>query len=292
MKPVDVEQVLKGSRRINLRWPALEIEYSWLPPFDGAAPTRANRIEVVFSSHSAVALEHAGRTYRIDAPPGSMYVVGAEPTTLLHVGEYSDTLEMYPSAALLADAARAAGITDFELRPTLQGQASLEFGRDPVVLGVAHVLRRACMGGLELCDTEADWLAHILAERLLALQYGVEPGRSRFAGARMDARLLQRLAGFIEDNLAEQISLDDLAGLARLSPCHLVRCFKKATGLAPHQYILARRIELAKRLLMTTSLPVREIAWSIGFENLSHFRRQFAAHLGVVPGELRQATQG
>lgn len=63
------------------------------------------------------------------------------------------------------------------------------------------------------------------------------------------------------------------------------------TGLAPHQYVLARRIELAKRLIMTTHRSVQEVAWSVGFENISHFRRQFAAQIGVVPGALRRATR-
>ena len=54
--------------------------------------------------------------------------------------------------------------------------------------------------------------------------------------------------------------------------------------------MLARRIELAKRLVVTTGEPVQDIAWTAGFENLSHFRRQFAAQIGVLPGALREAT--
>jgi AraC family transcriptional regulator len=61
-------------------------------------------------------------------------------------------------------------------------------------------------------------------------------------------------------------------------------------GLAPHQYVIARRLELAKRLLLTTRLNVAEIAWSIGYENISHFRRLFTGHIGVTPGEIRRAT--
>ena len=79
--------------------------------------------------------------------------------------------------------------------------------------------------------------------------------------------------------------------MAALSPFHFARCFKATTGLAPHQYVLARRIELAKRLIMTTHQSVQEVAWSVGFENISHFRRQFAAQIGVVPGALRRATR-
>jgi len=87
------------------------------------------------------------------------------------------------------------------------------------------------------------------------------------------------------------LTLEELSRVAELSPFHFARCFKATTGLAPHQYMLARRIELAKRLIMTTRQSVQAVAWSVGFENISHFRRQFAAHVGVVPGVLRRATR-
>jgi AraC family transcriptional regulator len=60
--------------------------------------------------------------------------------------------------------------------------------------------------------------------------------------------------------------------------------------MSPGQYVLGRRLELAKRLVLTTDLSVWNIAWSAGFENISHFRRQFRSHIGFLPGELRRAT--
>ena len=63
----------------------------------------------------------------------------------------------------------------------------------------------------------------------------------------------------------------------------------KGIGLAPHQYVIARRMELAKRVLLTSMHTVAEIAWSIGYENISHFRRVFALHIGVTPGTIRRA---
>ena len=51
-----------------------------------------------------------------------------------------------------------------------------------------------------------------------------------------------------------------------------------------------KQMELAKRLLLTTTLNVAEIAWSIGYENISHFRRVFALHIGLTPGAIRRAV--
>jgi AraC family transcriptional regulator len=283
-----VEAVLTGACRVSREWRGLRAEYAWLPPFRGASITKPNRIEVVFSAHEDVVIEQEAVTYDVRVPPGGMYIVGERPTTLLHVAAYSDTLEMYPDPAILRDVARDRGAQSFELEPTLSGQRSPTFARDPAVLGIAHVLRRACMNRRTISDVEATVLAHVLAQRLVTLQHGGPrraPAPRRLSRGTMDA-----VADVIEGGLARRLTLEELATVAGLSPFHFARCFKATTGLAPHQYVLARRIELAKRLLMTTKKPVHEVAWSIGFENISHFRRQFAAQVGVVPGVLRRAT--
>jgi AraC family transcriptional regulator len=286
---VNLEAVLAGSCRVSRQWPGLRAEYAWLPPFRGAAETKPNRVEVVFSEHDHVLVDQEDHAHDVRVPAGAMYVVGERPTTLLQVAAYSDTLEMYPDLALLRQVASEQGIRGFELEPTLRGQRSVAFVRDAVVLGVAHVLRRACMNRRTVSDVEADVLAHMLAERLVTLQHG-EARRSP-APQRLSRRRMDQVAGFIEAGLTRRLNLNDLARVAALSPFHFARCFKATTGLAPHQYVLARRIELAKRLVMTTNRPVVDVAWSVGYENISHFRRQFAAQVGVVPGVLRRATR-
>jgi AraC family transcriptional regulator len=282
---LDLSKILSGARRAAKAWPGLRVEYAWLPPFEGESVTRPNRLEVVFSAHRRVELAQDGRRHAIAAEAGAGYVVGPAPTVLRRVGEYSDTLEIYPDLALMRSDAERAGVAGFELQPTLRSGTS-SFRRDPVLLGVAHRLRRAVMGRAELSDIEGSSIAHLLARRVLARQYRMPDARP----SRLDARALGRVAEAIEAGLAGTVTLRDLAAVAGLSPFHFARSFKATTGLAPHQFVLARRIELAKRLTMTTSLPVQEIAWEAGFENLSHFRRQFAAQVGALPGELRRAT--
>ena len=93
----------------------------------------------------------------------------------------------------------------------------------------------------------------------------------------------------IESDAAQVLTLDDLASEAGLSRFHFVRAFRRTTGLAPHRYLLARRMDLAKNRVLNTRLPIADIAASIGFENLHHFRRQFQAELAVLPGEMRGA---
>jgi len=279
-----------GPQRINRAWPGLTVDYSWLPPFHGASHTRPNRLEVVFTRHESVALQQGQRRYDVTSIPGSAYIVGSEPTTLLNVGEHSDTLEIYPDLSLLKAAAEWENVQEFELQPTLRRQPTVTFARDPVALSLAHILRRACLDRLSLADVEASHLTHLLTRHLLRTQYGIKSPQSKSA-PRLSDMSLRSLGDFIEDHLTETITLDRLAALVGMSPFHFARCFKNTTGLAPHQYVLARRIELAKLRLITSDMPVQDIAWSVGFENISHFRRKFVSLIGILPGALRKATR-
>src|SRR5262245_14253851 len=137
---------------------------------------------------------------------------------------------------------------------------------------------------------EASSLAHLVARQLLVTYYGIELPDAELPGSKLSETAIQMVCDFIEANLCTQITVEDLAALVYLSPFHFARCFKASMGLAPHQYLIARRMQLAKRLLLTTTLNVAEIAWLVGYENISHFRRLFALHIGVTPGVIRRAA--
>ena len=78
------------------------------------------------------------------------------------------------------------------------------------------------------------------------------------------------------------------AAVARLSPYHFARQFKAATGLPPHQYVTARRVERAKQLLQGAGgLSLAEVAARAGFSDQSQFTRHFKRHVGVTPGRFR-----
>jgi len=287
-KPADFDDVFAGSRPIELDWPGLAIQYSWLPPYEGAARTTPNTLQIVFSSNAGVAMEYDRIVHDLTAVAGGLYIVGSEPTTLLNVPDHSEILRMHLDMSMLRSAAERENIRHFELEPSLRRQGPVTLSHDPVMLGVAHVLRRACLSKVALSDIEAIHLAHLLVQRVLLLQHGIDSRRSKPA-ARLGNNAVRIVFDFIETNLESIITLDQLASLVGLSPFHFARCFKNSTWLAPHQYVLARRIDLAKRRLVTSKDPVREIGWSVGFENISHFRRQFASQIGVVPGDLRKA---
>jgi AraC family transcriptional regulator len=104
-----------------------------------------------------------------------------------------------------------------------------------------------------------------------------------------DARLA-RAVDLIEADLTAALSLDDLATAAGMSAFHFARSFKKATGEAPHRFVVRRRVERAKILLRSTTLPIAEIAFRVGWENVSHFGQAFRAITGATPGNFRNGV--
>jgi len=80
-----------------------------------------------------------------------------------------------------------------------------------------------------------------------------------------------------------------LAGMCALSEYHFARMFRESFGLPPHQYLLARRVNRAKELLRSSSLPLSEIALACGFSSASHFTNRFRQAMGATPGEYRKA---
>lgn len=100
------------------------------------------------------------------------------------------------------------------------------------------------------------------------------------------ANKLNEIIGFIEENLADELSVDRLADLAGYSPKYFNAFFKSLLGVTPIQYINKARVERAKRLLLTTDMNVTEIAGAIGLEP-HYFSRMFKLYTDFSPGSFR-----
>ena len=94
---------------------------------------------------------------------------------------------------------------------------------------------------------------------------------------------LRRVMAYIEDHLEHPLSLARLAGVAGGSASHLKTLFKRSTGLPVHAYVVQRRVERAKALLVRGELPASQVALAAGFAHQSHMARCMRRVLGVTP---------
>lgn len=97
----------------------------------------------------------------------------------------------------------------------------------------------------------------------------------------------KRVLEFIEEHLADTISLSTLSALAQLSTYHFARAFKQTLGMPPHRYHMSRRVERAKVLLADKS--VTEVALAVGYAETSSFSSGFRRVTGMSPTEFRRA---
>ena len=99
---------------------------------------------------------------------------------------------------------------------------------------------------------------------------------------------LRRVRAYVDAHLDEKIRLSDLAAEAGLSVYHFAKAFRCTVGMPPYRYILQTRIERAHELLVSTSLPITQIALTVGFSDHSQFARQFRRFVGTTPSAVRQ----
>ncbi|QJB58404.1 AraC family transcriptional regulator [Pseudodesulfovibrio sp. zrk46] len=157
---------------------------------------------------------------------------------------------------------------------------------DPALAGCIHqthaLLESPDTSAIEK-ETRLLWLlAHWIS------RYADEKGVWPKDGREHDA--VNRAREVIQDRFQEDVSLTELAGLAGLSPFHLVRVFEKHMGVTPHSYFTQVRVERARdRLLGSDRLA--DIAVDCGFSDQAHLTRLFKRQVGVTPGKYRNILQ-
>ncbi len=99
---------------------------------------------------------------------------------------------------------------------------------------------------------------------------------------------IRHLQGWIVEHPDADLGVEQLAARAAMSPRHFARVFRDETGVTPAAYVEIARVEVAQRLLQTTSLSVDDVARSAGFGTVETLRRAFARRAGVSPREYRE----
>jgi AraC family transcriptional regulator len=111
------------------------------------------------------------------------------------------------------------------------------------------------------------------------------------SGHRLDDGRLRRVLAYVEEHLADDITVADLANVACLSIFHFTRAFAATMGVPPHRYVSRRRLESAKAMIATGRASLGEIALDCRFSSQSSFTRAFRRATGMTPAEYRQTLQ-
>ena len=139
-------------------------------------------------------------------------------------------------------------------------------------------------------DIGLDEIGQVLASRFVE----VVSGKPRKAGpnAARDRRRAVETALWIDAHSHEPIALEDAAAQAGVSPFHFLRLFSDTIGVTPHQYLVRSRLRHAARRLADDDSSITDIAYDVGFGDLSNFVRTFHRAAGASPLRFRQASRG
>lgn len=164
---------------------------------------------------------------------------------------------------------------------------NLSIERDEVMLGLACALLPALKKPEQ---ASALFFDHVFSAMALHLAHSCRAGAS--GGPVMAKGLLpwqmRRVTEILMENLAADISLQELADLCGLSATYFARAFKLATGIAPHSWLMHQRIEKSKAEMLRTDAPLTAVALTCGFADQSHFTRVFTKRNGISPGMWRR----
>ncbi|MDO9563230.1 MAG: AraC family transcriptional regulator [Bradyrhizobium sp.] len=139
-------------------------------------------------------------------------------------------------------------------------------------------------------DIGLDEAGTLFASRFVAVVSG-RPQEAAATGAR-DRRRAVETALWIDAHSHENIDLEQAAAQAGTSPFHFLRLFSAVLGVTPHQYLVRSRLRHAARLLADNEISVTDVAYDVGFGDLSNFVRTFHRAAGVSPRRFRAASRG
>lgn len=269
-------------------WDALRVEQRHIGPgIQNCVGRNCTELVYILSGQARVRRTGDGHTQEGIARPGTSWLVPVGThETLLELDGSVECLLIFLPAKLLEDSALA----DYGIDPAATQLAYAGGFVDPALVRIGTALNGLIGGGDGPVERiYADGLRRALAAHLIG-NYTVGRWREPSRVPSLDPKKLQRVLDFIELRLGEDITLEDLAGQACLSAFHFSRLFHEATGMPPHRYVVERRIEAARKMLLSERSTLAEIALEAGFGSQANFSRTFRKLTGMTPGQYRAVS--
>jgi AraC family transcriptional regulator len=193
-----------------------------------------------------------------------------------------DTLQFYVRKEALDDLAYERGASPV---PTLR---ALPDASDPILGSMCGLLLSAPP---ELAQTNPLFVDQVTLSLLtyFAEGYGGMHLPSPPANGSLASWQERRAKEIMHSRLAARLTIADIARECRLTPSYFAKAFRRTTGMSPHQYLTHVRVQEAKTLLLSSTLPLTDIALICGFGDQSYFTRVFTRWVGASPGAWRRS---
>ena len=242
-------------------------------------------VAVLLTGQSRILWNGDGRRLDAIARPGVAWIcpAGVHESGVEIIGTMPESLHIFLPPSLVGEVA----LSNFEIDPAKVQLAYAGGIPDPMILQIGMMFRGILNRPLEPTDRLfLDAIQVALAAHLVGT-YTSTRWQPPTRPSAMDSRRLQRVLDYIEARIAAEISLHDLAAEACLSPYHFARMFRSALGVAPHRYVVERRVEAAKEKLRLKQSSLVDIALDTGFGSQTNFTRVFRKITGLTPGQYR-----
>jgi AraC family transcriptional regulator len=273
----------------QLGWVGLEAaHFRALPAAEFRQPALTHHMLVLFAQPpDALDLRYDGVQRHVPPPPGTISLVPAGSPVWVRASGCKDQLFIFLEPGVVARVAAEA----FDLDPVRLTLPPLDGLDLPPLRTAMEAVGTELTAGAAGSRLAAESLATVLAVHLL--RQGLAPRHpARGRDGALPQEKLRAVVAYIEEHLDADLTLAQLAAAAHRSPYHFARQFTAATGMPPHQYVIARRVARAQRLLHPDrDLALAEIAARVGFADQSQFTHHFKRIVGVTPRQFRLSAR-
>jgi AraC family transcriptional regulator len=262
---------------------AVRYRNSHLSEFSAAQTPGTHVLVLNVRPPESIHVRYEGVKRDMPPPAGSIAVVPAGNSVFCRRQGGTDSLLIYLEPSLVTRVAAES----FDFDPTRTVVPPFDFLNVPelrsTMLAVDAELRAGGGGGSLLVES----LANVLVVRLIRHTTGARRLPASADGV-LPHQKLRTVIEYIMENLEGSPTLEQMAAVVHISPYHFARQFKAATGLPPHQYVVARRVERAQHLLRAhDELGLADVALRVGFSDQSQFSLHFKRIVGVTPRQFR-----
>ncbi len=214
--------------------------------------------------------------------PGRVFLFDLSARPTVGLDTQFDNVRCYISQRTIDDLAYARGLR------RVGGLVQRSFGeRDPVLFHLGKVLVPVLDSPVTASAAFVEYVALAFHEHVIT-RYGGVPIAGRKRGGRLAPWQIRRACDFIEAHLEGDPTIASLSSECQVSASYFARAFRASVGMPPHRWVMKRRAERAKSLMISSDYTLAEIASMCGFVDQSHFSRVFARQTGMSPARWRR----